>query len=60
MGDTAGVGGAELESDLVDLTGVDLQRLEALPRTALYGSLRRILRESGAPADQYASFQSRI
>ncbi|MEV8442098.1 hypothetical protein AB0425_32370 [Actinosynnema sp. NPDC051121] len=60
MVDAVDGGEAELESDLVDLTEVDLQQLGQLPRTALWTSLQRILLENRTPTEQYASFQSRI
>jgi FXSXX-COOH protein len=49
-----------LESELIDVTGIDLARLEALPDSVLRASLRRILAENGEMPDQYAAFQSSL
>jgi len=49
-----------LESELLDVTGIDLARLEALPDSALRASLRRILAENLETPDQYAAFQSSL
>jgi FXSXX-COOH protein len=51
---------AELRSDLLDLTGVDFDRLAELPGSALVNSLRRILEENENGLEQYASFQNNI
>lgn len=55
-------GSGSAESDLIDLVGVDLDQLGALPETVFARSLRRILAEQGSTAvsDQYASFQDAI
>ncbi|MCI2418132.1 hypothetical protein MOQ72_11905 [Saccharopolyspora sp. K220] len=53
-------GEAELRSDLLDLTGVDFDRLAELPSSALVKSLRRIFQENQDGLDQYASFQNNI
>jgi FXSXX-COOH protein len=53
-------GEPELESDLVDLTGVDLQQLSALPHSVLAMSLRRILAENSVMREYYAGFQDQI
>lgn len=52
----------ELESDLVDLRGVDLEQLVALPETVFARSLRRILEErrSDSASDRHTSFQNTI
>ena len=55
VGETPG-----LRSDLVDVTGIDLDELLELPDSVLTESLRRILRDSGKPAKQYAVFQNAI
>ncbi|MFD0923080.1 FxSxx-COOH cyclophane-containing RiPP peptide [Saccharopolyspora rosea] len=55
-----GDGEADLRSDLIDLTEVDLARLAELPSSALAVSLRRILQDDGTSPDQYASFQNTI
>lgn len=47
-----------LESDLIDLTGVDLEQLSALPSSVLTVSLRRILAENSVASEQYAGFES--
>lgn len=49
-----------LESDLVDLTGVDLEKLGALPGSVLAMSLRRILAENSVEREQYAAFQDEL
>ena len=49
-----------LESELLDVTGIDLARLEALPDAVLRASLRRILAEDLEMPDQYAAFQSSL
>lgn len=51
---------AELESDLLDVSGIDLEQLDALPNSVFGASLRRILAESSSMPDQYAAFQSAI
>ncbi|SDD66926.1 FxSxx-COOH cyclophane-containing RiPP peptide [Actinokineospora iranica] len=48
------------ESDLLDVTDLDLDRLAALPDTVLAASLRRILTEYDAVPDRYAAFQNAI
>jgi len=49
-----------LESDLVDLTGIDLERLCELPSSVLAVSLRRIFAENSVAREQYAGFQNYI
>ena len=51
---------ADLESDLLDLTGISLEQLDALPDSVLRASWRRILTEGGTAPDQYAGFQSAV
>ena len=58
--------GSALESDRVDLSGVDLEQLGTLPRKVFARSLRRIMAEegehgeSGTASGQYAAFQNAI
>jgi FXSXX-COOH protein len=49
---------SRLESDLVDVTGIDLDHLAALPDSVLADSLRRIFGESEKMSDQYAIFKN--
>ena len=49
-----------LESDLVNLTGVNLEQLSALPSSVLVMSLSRILTENNVAREQYAAFQNAI
>lgn len=51
---------AELRSELLDLTRVDLEMLSAMPDSAFALSLNRILREKSTMLDQYAAFQNSI
>ena len=51
---------ADVESDLVDVAGIDLERLAGLPDSVLANSLRRILDEGEKMSDQYAIFQNAI
>lgn len=51
---------SELESDLVDLTGISLERISLLPDSALAASLRRILTDDSDATERYAGFQNRI
>jgi FXSXX-COOH protein len=51
---------ASLKSDLVDLSGVDFDQLDALPPSVLTRSLHRVLRENASNADHYAAFQNTI
>jgi FXSXX-COOH protein len=48
------------ESELLDVTGIDLARLDALPDAVLRASLSRILAENLEMPDQYAAFQSSL
>lgn len=48
----------DLESDLLDVTGIGLEQLDAIPNSVLGASLRRILAERAKMPDQYAGFQS--
>jgi FXSXX-COOH protein len=47
-----------LRSDLVDLSGVDFDQLDALPPSVLARSLRRVLQENASNIDHYAAFQN--
>lgn len=47
-----------LESDLLDVAGIDLARLADLPDSVLANSLRRIIHEGERMSDQYAIFQN--
>jgi FXSXX-COOH protein len=49
-----------LGSELLDVTGIDLAALDAIPESALRTSLRRILTESLEPLEQYAAFQNAL
>lgn len=44
------------QSDLIDLSGIDLERLSALPGTVFGTALRRILREHAEDSTPYAGF----
>ncbi|MEU5694673.1 FxSxx-COOH cyclophane-containing RiPP peptide [Actinosynnema sp. NPDC020468] len=49
-----------LESDLLDVTDIDLTRLAELPETALRAALHRILTDHDDLPDQYAAFESAL
>ncbi|WP_394621457.1 FxSxx-COOH cyclophane-containing RiPP peptide [Lentzea sp. JNUCC 0626] len=49
-----------LKSDLVDLSDVDFDELDALPSSVLTRSLQRVLRENASNVDHYAAFQNTI
>jgi FXSXX-COOH protein len=51
---------AGLESDLLDVAGIDLAQLADLPDSVLAAALRRIIREGETMSDQYAIFQNAI
>jgi FXSXX-COOH protein len=55
MGDDAG-----LESELLDVTGIDLDQLDALPDSVLRASLRRVLTERVDIPDGYAGFENAL
>lgn len=44
------------QSDLIDLSGIDLEQLDALPDTVFAAALRRILRTDSDDATPYAGF----
>jgi FXSXX-COOH protein len=50
----------DLESDLVDLTGIDLDRIRALPDSAFGAALRRVLDEARTDTERYAGFQNNM
>jgi FXSXX-COOH protein len=51
----------DLEADLIDLTGIDLDKLNDLPASVLADSLRRIRQEALETSEQpYAGFLSSI
>lgn len=45
------------ESDVVDLTGISLERIALLPDSVLAASLRRILADDGDATERYVGFQ---
>lgn len=47
-----------LESELLDVTGIDFDQLQSLPDTVLRSSLRRIFAELSQLPDQYSIFQN--
>ncbi|MEU4768338.1 FxSxx-COOH cyclophane-containing RiPP peptide [Saccharothrix sp. NRRL B-16348] len=49
-----------LESELLDVTGVDLARLAELPDTALRAALHRILAENAELPNRFAAFESSL
>lgn len=49
-----------LESELLDVTGVDLARLADLPDTALRAALHRILVENDELPNRFAAFESSL
>ena len=57
---SVGTDESELESGLVDLTGISLERIALLPDSALAASLRRILTDDSDATERYAGFQNRI
>lgn len=50
----------ELWSDLVDLSGLRLEQIGALPETVLAASLRRIMLEAEQQPSSYLQFQSNL
>lgn len=52
--------GPVLESELLDVTGVDLARLAELPDTALRAALHRILVENAELPNRFAAFESSL
>ncbi|MFC6088479.1 FxSxx-COOH cyclophane-containing RiPP peptide [Saccharothrix lopnurensis] len=49
-----------LESELLDVTGIDPARLADLPDTALRAALRRILAENAELPTRFAAFESSL
>lgn len=49
-----------LDSDLVNLAGVDLEQFGAIPSSVLEISLRRIFAENSVAREQYAEFRNSI
>lgn len=49
-----------LESELLDVRGIDLDQLEALPDSVLRASLSRILAERVDMPDRYSIFANSI
>ncbi|MFD7655014.1 FxSxx-COOH cyclophane-containing RiPP peptide [Actinosynnema sp. NPDC059797] len=49
-----------LESELLDVTGLDLARLADLPDTALRAALHRILAENAELPTRFAAFESSL
>ena len=50
----------ELRSDLVDLTGIHLDQLDSLPRTALSEAVRRILTDFDRLPNSYQQYSASI
>lgn len=59
MGDHA-AGDARIESELLDLTDLDLDRLAELPDSVLAASLRRVLSERVDLPQGYAGFENAL
>ncbi|HEV2783687.1 MAG TPA: FxSxx-COOH cyclophane-containing RiPP peptide [Actinophytocola sp.] len=49
-----------LESELLDVTGVEFDQLDALPDSVLRAALHRVLTESGDSPHLYASFENSL
>ena len=47
-----------LISDLADLDGVSLRRVDDIPESSLLAGLRRILREAGDLTEHYQAFDN--
>lgn len=50
----------DLASDLLDLSQISLERLDAMPDSVLGAALRRILAETEEDPEYYAGFQSAL
>jgi FXSXX-COOH protein len=50
----------ELTSELIDVSGLTPEQVDALPESVLRNSLRRALAEDPSTPGQYASFQNRL
>jgi FXSXX-COOH protein len=46
----------DFQSDLIDVSGIDLEQLSALPNTVFASALRRILLENAEDSTPYAGF----
>jgi FXSXX-COOH protein len=44
------------QSDLIDISGIDLEQLDAFPPSAFVTALRRILRDNADETAPYAGF----
>jgi FXSXX-COOH protein len=53
-------GSAHPETDLIDVTEIDLEQLDALPDSVLAASVRRILEDGERSSDHYSAFQNAI
>lgn len=51
---------ADLVSELIDVSTLSLDQIDALPDSVLRASLTRILRENAEMPSQYAAFQSSL
>lgn len=51
---------AVLESELLDVTDIDLDQLDALPDSVLRAALRRVLAEHTDMPDRYSIFQNTL
>lgn len=49
---------AGLISDLADLDGINLRRVDDMPESSLLAGLRRILQEAGELNEQYQAFDN--
>jgi FXSXX-COOH protein len=49
-----------LESELLDVTDIDLEQLDALPDSVLRAALRRVLAERTDMPDRYSIFGSSL
>ncbi|MFD4668682.1 FxSxx-COOH cyclophane-containing RiPP peptide [Lentzea sp. NPDC058450] len=50
----------ELTSELIDVSGLTPEQVDAMPESVLRNSLRRMLAEDPSTPGQYASFQNRL
>jgi hypothetical protein len=47
-------------SELIDASGMGAEELDEVPRSALLGSLRRLIAETRTPSEDYASWQNYV